>query len=414
MTSCPPRAGLRPALFALFVTACGETVATAPDASSPDAPAPDAPPADDILDAPKPDAALDVSAPDAAPDAPIAQDVSPPPADLPTEASVAHLAGVTCASTPPEGATRSPPLPAYSGGTCPTLRPGTNTIRTTGGDRSFILVVPTGFDRARPAPLVFIWHWLGGSASSVVNNAMAQPIADALGVIVAIPEKKTDLAIRIPIINRDFDPAWPYLNLASAARVEEEARFFDDVIACVHASYGVNADCISSAGVSAGALWTSQLMQIRSERLASAIILSGGVGPATSTGVIDARGWTAPPRAIPTLLGWGGPIDQCGLNFNTASRSLGTRLHMAGSFVEECIHNCGHTVPPVDDQAAGLRVLLRFAVDHPYWLRRGESPYLHDGLPTGTPSWCAIGVGRAVARTGACPSAFMSCPVPAL
>jgi predicted esterase len=413
MSSSPHRVVRALVVTAALLAACsGDESPAAGDAAQPDASVNDAVIEDvftpkDRTTAPQDVPALDQSAPN---------DTGTPARDVPvvTEASVAHLAGVTCASPVPEGAPRPPPLPTYSSGTCPMLVPGMNTIRTMGGDRRFTLIVPAGHSPSRPSPLLFIWHWLGGSASSVVNNAMAQPIADALGMIVAIPEKKTDLAIRIPIVNQEFDPAWPYLNLASNARVEEEARFFDDVIACVHARYNVNENCISSAGVSAGALWTSQLMQIRSERLASAVILSGGIGPATSTGIIDARGWTRPPRAIPTLLGWGGPIDQCALNFNTASRSLGTRLHMGGHFVEECIHNCGHTVPPVDDQRVGLETLLRFAIDHPYWLRAGESPYLHDGLPRTTPSWCAIGVGRATIRTGMCPSAFMSCPVPAL
>ncbi|MBL8678173.1 MAG: hypothetical protein JNK05_03365 [Myxococcales bacterium] len=400
-------------LVAGLSSGCGATSSPA-DVSTQDRAVDDRPPIDDRTND---TAVVDVADPplDATSDTGVATDTGVARDSGVPEASVAHLARVTCATPPPMGAVRPPPLPTYMGGaSCPMLAPGMNTIASGGGMRRFILVVPTGYDPMRPAPLVFIWHWLGGSASSVVNNAMVQPIADALGVIVAIPEKKADLAIRIPIVNRDFDPAWPYLNTHTPARVEEEARFFDDMIACVNRQYPVNADCISSAGVSAGALWTSQLVQIRSERLASVIILSGGIGPATSTGFIDARGWTAPPRAVPTLLAWGGPIDQCGLNFNTASRSLGARLRTAGAFVEECVHNCGHTVPPVDDPVAGLRVLLRFAVDHPYWLSRGESPYLHDGLPMGTPTWCGIGVGSAVARTGMCPSAFMSCPVPAL
>ncbi len=404
------RPSLSVRLLALSLAHCGGGVVALEDARVDDTPAADlAVPDDTSREVDAGSTPIDVAVPtDTGSD--------PPTVDVPlvTEASVAHLAGVTCATPPPPNAPRPPPLPAYSGGTCPMLAPGMNTLMTMGGPRRFLLAVPARQDRSRPSPLVFIWHWLGGSASSVVNNAMVQPIADALGMIVAVPEKKTDLAIRIPIINRDFDPAWPYLNTHSAARVEEEARFFDDMVACVHARYNVNENCISSAGVSAGALWTTQLMQVRSTRLSSVVILSGGIGPATSTGIIDARGWTAPPRAVPALVAWGGPIDQCALNFNTASRSLENRLRAGGHFFEECVHNCGHTVPPVEDQVMGLRVLLRFALDHPYWLRAGESPYLHDGLPAGTPAWCAIGLGRATPRTGMCPSAFMSCPVPAL
>ena len=319
-----------------------------------------------------------------------------------------------CRDEPPAGSVLPPPLPPYSGGTCPTLTAGRNTIRSGGADREFLLVLPSDMAPGERLPVVVMWHYLAGNANSMFEHGQAQESADSLRFIAAIPEKKGDLAVDLFVA--EFDPDWPYLDVVPEARVEEEAIFFDDMVTCIAEQYTVNESCISTTGVSAGALWSAQLMQRRSERLASVILLSGGVGPATMNGFVNVRGWAGSAHAMPVLLGWGGVPDQCGVDFDRASRNLGAHLAAEGHFVEECIHNCGHAAPPVDP-ALGLPLLWSFAVDHPYWLRDGESPYLAAGLPENNPSWCAIGVGAATPRTGTCMGdGFdgMSCPVPAL
>ncbi len=372
-------------------------VQTSPDVAAAEDAANDNVPALDTVDAP-------TVATDAAPN-----DVPAP------DAGFAHLAGIGCGTAPPAGAAMPPALPRYSGGTCPRLAPGTNTLMSGGVERRFILVVPSDYAPATERlPLVFVYHYLGGSAGSILTNGQVQESTNALRFISVLPEKRGDLGVRIGGFN--LDPAWPYLTTEPAARVEAEARFFDDMTACVAEQFPINESCVSAAGISAGALWVAQLLQLRAERLASAVLLSGGIGPATSLGLFDARGWRGAARAMPVMLGWGGASDQCGLNFQTASRNLERRLGAGGHFVEECIHNCGHNVPPVDPMV-GLRVLWRFAIDHPYWLRAGQSPYLADGMPSGTPNWCGLGIGSARARTESCTATGfggMACPVPAL
>ncbi len=315
-----------------------------------------------------------------------------------------------CGDAPPPGATLPPPLPAYTGGACPTLRPGRNTLTSSGSRRELLLVTPTDMRPDERLPVVVMWHHLGGDANSLLGQGEVQASADQLRFIAAIPEKKGDLTINVVV--QQFDMVWPYLDQASAARMEEEAVFFDDMVACIAEQYPVEESCVATAGISAGALWSSQLLALRSERLASAIILSGGVGPATTNGFIDVRGWSGATHRASVLLAWGGATDACGADFHRASNNLGAALVAGGHFVEECVHNCGHAAPPVDP-AVGLPILWRFALDHPYWLEDGESPYLAAGLPEGTPSWCATGHGNAVERTGAC-TASMACPVGAL
>lgn len=323
------------------------------------------------------------------------------------DAPEVSYAGVTCATPAPAGAPAPPPLPTYAG-TCPTLVAGMNTIVSSGAERRFHLVLPADLDPATERfPLLFMWHYIGGDASSMVNNGEAQPAADEMRMIIAVPEKKGD--VKLPVLNVDL--AWPYMDFLSDARVEQEAVLFDDILACVAQQFPVQEQCVSSVGVSAGALWTAQLMQRRASRLSSAIVISGGVGPTGGFGgFADIRGWTGSGRAVPTVYGWGGSTDTCGgVNFEAGSKALGGKLAAQGSFVVECVHNCGHAAPPVDPMV-GLRVLYKFVLDHPYWLPAGASPWKSTGLPTGTPEWCEIGVNHATPRSGSC-TGVQSCPI---
>ncbi|HVV83761.1 MAG TPA: hypothetical protein VHE35_11885 [Kofleriaceae bacterium] len=349
--------------------------------------------------------AIDAKAPA---DAPAAID-APPPID----AAVAR--DVRCGDPAPPGAPMPAPLPSYSGGTCPTLVPGRNTIRSSGREREFLLVVPPPEALTQPRPLMFMWHWLNASANSVLTRGDVQNAADRLHFFAAIPESSPDLAVTIPFVG-SFDPQWPYLTITSDARTEQEAVFFDDMLACISQQYAIDASCVSTFGVSAGALWSAQLVQRRSTRLASALILSGGVGPATGIQQLEVKGWSPTVHKLPVLVAWGGMTDQCGANFQNASHNLEMGLEAGGHAIIECVHNCGHAEPPIDDPM-GLQVLYQVALDHPFWLDPGETPYAVRGLPMGMPAWCALGAGNATPRTGDCPGGTFninSCPVPAL
>ncbi len=116
---------------------------------------------------------------------------------------------------------------------------------------------------------------------------------------------------------------------------------------------------------------------------------------------------------MPVVVLWGGPDDICVvLHFQPATKELEKDLVAENHFIVECEHNCGHAVPPLPVVEGGisLDMMWNFVKDHPYWLPPGESPYQRTGLPDGWPSWCAIGAGNAVERTGGgCGS--LACPV---
>jgi predicted esterase len=296
------------------------------------------------------------------------------------------LMGVSCASDPPPGAPAPAPIKPYSGGVCPALVDGYNTITSNGNSRQFRLAIPANLQPNEKLPIIFLWHWLGGSPDDFFTKGEVQTAVDTQRFLAVIPDNKGDLLFK-----------WPFESFQSQGRMDEEFAFFDDMLSCVSQQFDVNTSCVSSAGVSAGALFTDQLAGARAEYLSSFISLSGGVD-----GFV--RPWAHPAHHLPGLVLWGGPSDFCvAIDFEQASVALEDALGQDGNFMIECIHNCGHSEPPLDPPPglSKYAAIWQFALDHPFWIPAGQSPY-STPLPAGMPDWCAIGAGNAVPRVGAC------------
>jgi predicted esterase len=298
------------------------------------------------------------------------------------------IVDVLCGSPAPAGAEEPPPLPTYSGAMCPPVVPGWNVMASSGNAREFLFVAPSDVQPGETLPVIFLWHWLGGSAEDFAEKAIVQEAADQFRFVAVIPAEKGDLPFR-----------WPFSLADSEGRITEELVFFDDMLACVGQSYTVDRSCVSSAGVSAGALFTSQLGWRRGTYLSSIIVLSGGVGGNL------VKDWGGSPHVMPAMVLWGGRSDVCiALDFETTSHALEGALGAAGHPIMECIHNCGHSEPPFESPLEGVTefaAMWRFFLDHPYWLGAGESPY-SAGLPEGSPEWCGYGPGSATIRVGEC------------
>lgn len=319
-----------------------------------------------------------------------------------------------CRQAPPAGAPVpiSPPLPAAG---CPTLVPGMNTITSSGHARQFILVVPAAPTPNETLPVLFMWHWIGGDANGFMVRGEVQAASDLQNFIAVLP-----VAAGANVFATSFNTRWPFDITQTPQRMDEEFEFFDDMLACVEHQYAVNRSCVSTVGVSAGALFTDQLAQARSQTLASFVSLSGG------TGATIIKPWTGAARKLPAIVLWGGDgapamdgvkdILGCfgiGMDFSVASSTLESALAADGHFFVECKHNCGHVEPPFETPTGESKFagMWEFALDHPFWLPAGQSPFLEHGLPSTMPAWCGIGVHGATPRSGGgCPPAENPCP----
>jgi predicted esterase len=338
------------------------------------------------------------SHPDAKPDAP-----------MPDATTYRYL----CDAPPPEGAPMPTP-PALPAAGCPALMSGSNTITSGGNSRDFLLVLPANFAPDEKLPVLFMWHWIGGSAQGFLDKGMVQAAADQQRFVAVLP-----IAKGATVFGTTLNTRWPFDITQSQARMDEEFLFFDDMLACVEQQLHVNESCVSTVGVSAGALFTDQLAQARSNRLASFVSLSGGVNDTII------KPWTGATHKLPGIVLWGGDgpphmdgvkdILGClgiGMDFSVASRDLETGLVANGDFFVECRHNCGHVEPPLDPPPGESKyaAMWEFAMNHPYWLAPGQSPYLDTGLPSSMPPWCAVGAGNSTPRSGSgCPMAENPC-----
>ncbi|MCX4241792.1 hypothetical protein [Paraliomyxa miuraensis] len=311
---------------------------------------------------------------------PIVDDI-PPPGDLPP------VSLADCRDEPPPGAMMPPALPVY-GGECPEILPGPNAIDSSGDLREFLLIAPSDLQPEENLPVVFLWHWLGGDAQDFLEQGDVQNAVDQFRFLAVIPSSKGDLLFQ-----------WPFSIIDPGPRTDEEYVFFDDMLACVAEQYNVAEGCISSAGVSAGGLWTGQLGSARGQYLSSILSLSGGTGGAV------VKPWNGSAHKMPAMVLWGGPMDFCvAVDFQVTSQDLENNLEDEGHFVLECIHNCTHAAPPFDvaNGETAFAPLWSFVISHPYWLQDGDSPYLETGVPADLPEWCGIGVGGSTPREGQC------------
>jgi predicted esterase len=283
-----------------------------------------------------------------------------------------------------------------------------NNIMSGGVQRRFILVAPEDLvPGTEELPVVILWHHLGSDPDTFLKDGYLQTGINSERFLAILPESKGDLTFWIPQV----EPEWPWMAEVTEARIAEEMRFFDDMLACVAEQYGVNPYCITNGGVSAGGMWNAIVVARRSELLSSTITVSGGVnGP--SWGGDMGRPWEGAARQLPVLMIWGGDADSCiTVDFQASSMALEAELAAAGHSIIECIHNCGHGVPPFEDGDGLLSAapLWQYFLNHPHWLTAGNSPYKWDGIPDSFPEWCGVGAGSATRRTGACNEP--ACPI---
>lgn len=250
-----------------------------------------------------------------------------------------------------------PPLPpAFSGGTCPDFSGDEVTFSSAGVERQVKLLLPA---EPQGAPLWFNWHWLGGTASQAIQYQDLQDIAD-LGYIVVVPESREDEL---------FEWGFP-----KGVDDSIDLTLFDDVLGCMIEQYDIDRKRVYSTGMSAGGLWTSNLLMNRSEYLAAAAPLSGGTEPF--------QAYDQPERDVPVMLTWGGTEDLFqGLSFHDATLEFQESLQADGHYVLMCEHSLGHTLPPV-----GLEHVVQFFAAHEY----GDALPWQDALPSDLWSGCSL------------------------
>ena len=265
-------------------------------------------------------------------------------------------------STPTPEANPPRAFAAYSGGSCPTLEDGRISFDSGGLSVSLDLYLPDNTDNA---PVLFMWHWLGGSAADIGGAFAADTIAQRKNAIVVAPDSWANPTNEWNF--NDFNDSTP------------ELTFFDDMLSCLEEQFDIDERRVYATGMSAGGLWTTKLLFERADSLAAVVIYSGGTSATIS--------YSTPAYPTPALLVWGGAPDvwpsqqQVIIDFNSGMIDLGQRLADDGHITVKCDHGLGHTIPN-----GGAEWLRSYLFEHSY--AEGDSPFAKDDPSGDLPGYC--------------------------
>ena len=329
-------------------------------------------------------------------------DAAPPDASEEARCSSPHpslsaaIAAASCAVSPPAGAPAPPPPKAYTGGTCPKLiaYDGTNgrAITSMGNARSFPWRSPQPAAQRGPAdhlPLVLAQ----GERAGLLHQGRRAERRRQAALHRGDPPGEGRPGL-FPGVNLDLSS--PYAIDAGAARRGVHLLRRHALVRV--AQYNVNLSCVSSAGVSAGALCTDQLLArvgvpvlvhlaLRRRRRFHPALRQprAGAPPAGDR----ALGWAdghLHPHLLPDLVAGAreGPSPTA-TSWSSASTTAATP-----SLPSIPTRDCRST------RASGSSPSIT-----PTGCRRAP-PLHHEGPPLRDALWCAIGAGNAVPRTGAC------------
>jgi poly(3-hydroxybutyrate) depolymerase len=346
------------ALAAMFAFACSSSSSTTDTtpATDPGSVEDTALPGDDVP-------ALDVERDAPADDVPVATDV---PTDVPLE-----ITPECAAITPNTGAI--------------------NTLTVAGVARRFLLSVPNGATGPGGKwPLVFLWHGFVGASTPDSMEATQAPLFHNQIMGPAVNDARMPFLLVTPYADGSAFMDWN-ITPSDVSQPNPDVQFFDAVLACLEAKYGVDPDHIHSVGFSAGGIMSDLLGVTRGDRIASVLTWSGAyLGAPANYDETFPIYWPdpVPSSGYVQVAFHGGVADQWSMGamftarFNVWNENDVPWLNGLGHDVILCPHTKGHDLPPGYSPAA---YVIDFFKAHP----RGTttSPFAA-GLPASFPTYC--------------------------
>ncbi|MER5622641.1 cellulose binding domain-containing protein [Streptosporangium sp. NPDC002544] len=173
--------------------------------------------------------------------------------------------GAVAISHSASASTSSNALAATAGcGRTPTLQNGTNTIQSSGKNRSYILRIPGNYDNQRPYRLVFGFHWLGGTAIDVATGQTVQRDVWSYYGLQRLAGEST-----IFVAPQGFNNGW-------ANSGGEDVTFVDDMIRRIEADLCVETTQRFALGFSYGGAMSYALACARADVFRAVAVYSGG------------------------------------------------------------------------------------------------------------------------------------------
>jgi poly(3-hydroxybutyrate) depolymerase len=282
--------------------------------------------------------------------------------DALTDGDTAETAAGTSGTPSDEVPFSGAALAELSSGDCPKLaNEGTRTFQSSGSERTVVIEFPS---EVRPGmPVLFVWHGLGDSASSMNTWMDLSGFAEDNDMIVVLPDSQDRNNLTWDTLDANGD----------------DTVLFDDMRTCLSQELDVDLGRVMSTGFSFGGLFTTFLTMVRGDSLATTVPMSGG----TDSLLLP---YKTPASQLPVLVMWGGATDTYGtppfnVDFSATSSDFANRLEGDGHLVMRCDHGGGHSVPfEIHD------VLSAWLAPHVY----GQPSPFEDGDDSAFPSWCSL------------------------
>ncbi|MEO6326402.1 MAG: PHB depolymerase family esterase [Thermoanaerobaculia bacterium] len=154
------------------------------------------------------------------------------------------------------------------------------TIVSSGQKRTYLLHVPPGYRRAKPASLVISLHGAAGWPVQQMETSRWNRLADEQGFIVVFPS--------------GLESAGPRLwHVGQGAGLERDVRFISELIDALSAAYAIDATRIYANGLSNGGAMAFVLSCTLSDRIAA-------IGMVASAQTLP-WSWCADRRAVPMI-----------------------------------------------------------------------------------------------------------------
>ena len=160
-----------------------------------------------------------------------------------------------------------------------------------GATRSYLIHVPKAWDRARPLPVLFVFHGAGSDAESMVRATGFDGMAAGTNMIVVYPRAPS------PVLRYEVDPP--------AGRDSADVRLVDALLERLRARFPVDSRRIWATGFSNGAAFCYRLAAERPRVIAAMNVMRTAIvarlRTATAYRRMEARivhQGTAPLRAL--------------------------------------------------------------------------------------------------------------------
>ncbi|WP_222721024.1 alpha/beta hydrolase family esterase [Actinomadura sp. HBU206391] len=149
-------------------------------------------------------------------------------------------------------------------GRTPSLQNGTNTIQSSGRNRSYILRIPNNYDNRRPYRLVLGFHWWGGTATDVATGQTVQRDVWAYYGLLRLAGEST-----IFVAPQGLNNGW-------ANSGGEDVTFVDDILRRIESDLCADTTQRFALGFSYGGAMSFALACARADVFRAVAVYSGG------------------------------------------------------------------------------------------------------------------------------------------